>query len=216
MGANALCHRHAAASRTNPPCAPTPRAVRAQRWCGRSASCSSPTATRPPPSGRSPTGQSVSAETVYKTFSGKQGLIKALWDITLAGDDEPVAIMDREQAREVLATEDLATKMWLYAGGVRAIHERVTPLATLLSQSGPEGAAVLATGEQERRVSVHAFVTHLAEREALRPGIDPAHATDACWALTTTAVFSKLTVEAGWDGATYQRWLTDMLTATLL
>ncbi|XUL90147.1 TetR/AcrR family transcriptional regulator [Streptomyces galilaeus] len=158
----------------------------------------------------------VSAETVYKTFSGKQGLIKALWDITLAGDDEPVAIMDREQAREVLATEDLATKMWLYAGGVRAIHERVTPLATLLSQSGPEGAAVLATGEQERRVSVHAFVTHLAEREALRPGIDPAHATDACWALTTTAVFSKLTVEAGWDGATYQRWLTDMLTATLL
>ncbi|MFF1398981.1 TetR/AcrR family transcriptional regulator [Streptomyces sp. NPDC058287] len=158
----------------------------------------------------------VSAETVYKTFSGKQGLIKALWDITLAGDDEPVAMIDREQAREVFAADEPATKMWLFAGCVRAIHERVTPLATLLAEAGPEGAAVLATGEQERRTSVRAFVDHLADRGALRTGTDPVHAADACWALTTTAVFSKLTIEAGWDGAAYQRWLADMLTATLL
>jgi hypothetical protein len=32
----------------------------------------------------------VSAETVYKSFGGKPGMVKALWDITLAGDDEPV------------------------------------------------------------------------------------------------------------------------------
>jgi hypothetical protein len=29
-------------------------------------------------------------------------------------------------------------------------------------------------------------------------------------------VFSKLTAEAGWDGAAYQRRLADMLNATLL
>ncbi|MBF9067108.1 TetR/AcrR family transcriptional regulator [Streptacidiphilus fuscans] len=158
----------------------------------------------------------VSAETVYKTFGGKQGLIKALWDITLAGDDEPVAMLDREQARAVLAADEPATKLWLFAGNVRAIHERVTPLATLLAQAGPEGAAVLATGEQERRVSVRVLVDHLADLGALRPDVDAAHGADACWALTTTAVFAKLTTEADWDGAAYQRWLADMLSATLL
>ncbi|MFD9817972.1 hypothetical protein [Streptomyces violascens] len=60
------------------------------------------------------------------------------------------------------------------------------------------------------------FVAHLADCGALRTGTDPVRAADACWALTTTAVFSKLTIEAGWDGAAYQRWPADMLTATLL
>jgi len=75
---------------------------------------------------------------------------------------------------------------------------------------------VLATGEQERRISVRTFVDHLADCGALRVGIDPAHATDACWALTGTPLFTKLTAEAGWDATTYQQWLADMLTATLL
>jgi AcrR family transcriptional regulator len=33
----------------------------------------------------------VSVETVYKTFGGKPGMVKALWDTTLAGDDERIA-----------------------------------------------------------------------------------------------------------------------------
>ena len=158
----------------------------------------------------------VSAETVYKAFGGKPGLIKALWDATLAGDDEPLAMADREQAREVLAAGEPATKVWLYAGSVRGVHERLAPLAALLAQAGPEGAAVLATAEQERRISARTFVDHLAGCRALRAGVDPARAADACWALTGTPLFTKLTAEAGWDAAAYQRWLAEMLTANLL
>jgi len=158
----------------------------------------------------------VSAETIYKAFGGKEGLIKALWDITLAGDDEPLAMAEREQAREVFAAGEPTMKIWLYAGSVRGVHERLASLATLLAQAGPEAAAVLATGEQERRISVRTFVDHLADCGALRAGADPAHATEACWALTGTQLFTKLTGEAGWDGATYQQWLAEMLTANLV
>src|SRR2546430_12343142 len=52
----------------------------------------------------------VSAETVYKAFGGKPGLVKALWDVTLAGDDEPLAMVEREQAREVFAAADPTRK----------------------------------------------------------------------------------------------------------
>ena len=39
----------------------------------------------------------VSVETVYKAFANKAGLLKAVFDVTLAGDDEPVPMMDREE-----------------------------------------------------------------------------------------------------------------------
>ena len=41
----------------------------------------------------------VSVETVYKAFANKAGLLKAVFDVTLAGDDEPVPMMDREEIR---------------------------------------------------------------------------------------------------------------------
>src|SRR5690242_916070 len=57
----------------------------------------------------------VSAETVYKTFGGKPGMVKALWDVTLAGDDEPVPKGDRAQVQEILGTRELGAKLRLYA-----------------------------------------------------------------------------------------------------
>ena len=53
----------------------------------------------------------VSPETIYKAFGGKPGLMKALWDVTLAGDDEPVAIADRPQMREVRSAGEPAEKL---------------------------------------------------------------------------------------------------------
>ncbi|GIF26814.1 AcrR family transcriptional regulator [Actinoplanes tereljensis] len=55
----------------------------------------------------------VSPELIYKTFGGKAGLLKALWDVTLAGDDEPVAMGERAQLREVWATADPRRKLHL-------------------------------------------------------------------------------------------------------
>src|SRR6202035_3989627 len=68
---------------------------------------------------RSVAGQAgVSPETVYKAFGGKAGLMKALWDVTLAGDDQPVAIADRPQMQEVRSAADPAEKLrrWGWVG----------------------------------------------------------------------------------------------------
>src|SRR6266700_108028 len=77
----------------------------------------------------------VSAETVYKAFGGKPGMVKALWHITLAGDDEPVPMADRPQTREILRTSEPGAKLRLYAAYVRGIHERIAALFTLLTQA---------------------------------------------------------------------------------
>ncbi|SRR5712691_2871502 len=166
---------------------------------------------------RSVAGQAgVSPETIYKTFGGKPGLVKALWDVTLAGDDQPVAIADRPQMQEVQSATDPADKLRLWAGFVRGANQRLAPLYGLLAQAGPEVTQMLATTGQERLTGVRALVTHLADSGLLATGRDPAAAADACWALTGPRLFLDLTTDRGWQPGRYEGWLTRMLIANLL
>jgi AcrR family transcriptional regulator len=158
----------------------------------------------------------VSAETVYKTFGGKPGLVKALWDSTLAGDDEPVPMGDRPEIREILRTVQPGAKLRLYAAFVRGIHERIAPLFTLLTQAGPDVGEVLETGERERLTGVTAFVTHLDETGVLGPSADPAYVADVLWALAGPQMYTQFTAGRGWSADTYEEWLAATLIATLV
>lgn len=158
----------------------------------------------------------VSVETVYKTFGGKPGMVKALWDTTLAGDDEPIPMADRPQMREILRTREPGAMLGLYASFVRGIHQRITPLFTLLTQAGPDVGEVLAVGERERFTGVTAFVAHLDEAGVLSPDADPAYVADALWALAGPQLYTQLTVGRGWSADMYEEWLAVTLTATLL
>ncbi|MCW2876183.1 MAG: putative TetR-family transcriptional regulator [Sphaerisporangium sp.] len=158
----------------------------------------------------------VSPETVYKAFGNKPGLLKALWDVTLAGDDEPLTMAERPALHEVWRTRDPQTKLRLYAGFVHGVHDRLAALFAVLTQAGPEVAQVLTTSEEERLTGVAAFVAHLAHEGILRPDTDQVRTTDACWALTGPHLFTELIIGRGWDADTYQQWLADMLAATLL
>ena len=158
----------------------------------------------------------VSGITVYKVFGGKPGLVKALWDSTLAGDDEPVPMADRPEVQEFLQTAELGAKFRRYAAFVRGIHERIAPLFMLLTQAGPEVAEVLETAEQERFTGVTAFIAHLGQIGALSPDADQARLTDALWALAGPQLYTQLTAGRGWSADAYQEWLADTLTATIL
>ena len=158
----------------------------------------------------------VAAITVYKVFGGKPGLVKALWDITLAGDDEQVPMGDRPQILEVLRTREPVAKFWLYAAFVRGIHERIAPLFTLLTQAGPEVGEVLEVGE--RRAAHRRHRVRRTPRRGRRaqfrtrirlPG-------GRLWALAGPQLYTQLTAGRGWSADMYEESLADPLTATLL
>jgi hypothetical protein len=153
---------------------------------------------------------------VYKAFGGKPGMVKDLWDITLAGDDEPVPMADRPQAQEIRRTGELSAKLRLYAAYVRGIHERIATLFALLTQAGPDVGEILEISERERLTGVTTFVTHLDETGALGPEADVAHLADAVWALAGPQLYTQLTAGRGWSADTYEKWLADTLTATLV
>ncbi|MFD7729063.1 TetR/AcrR family transcriptional regulator [Kitasatospora phosalacinea] len=157
----------------------------------------------------------VSPETLYKAFGGKPGLLKALWDVTLAGDDEPLAMAQRPQLQAVLAARDTHAKLRLYAAFVRGVHERLADLAALLAQAGPDGSQVLTVSEEERMTGVSAFVAHLADTGVLSADADAARLADSWWALTGPHLYTQLTAGRGWNTDAYEDWLTGMLLSDL-
>ena len=57
----------------------------------------------------------VSVETIYKAFANKAGLLKAVFDVSVAGDDDPVPMAERDVIGQIIAEPDAATKLRLYA-----------------------------------------------------------------------------------------------------
>jgi AcrR family transcriptional regulator len=157
----------------------------------------------------------VSAELVYKAFGSKPGLVKAVYDTVLAGDDEPVPIGQRPAVQRIWVTANPAEKVRGYAQFVADLNLRLGALAAVLAEADPEVAQVRAVTEEERLTGLRAFTAHLAA-EGLLAGADTERAADECWVLTSLPVFAQLTVARGWSAGAYRDWLARMLGAVLL
>jgi len=158
----------------------------------------------------------VSTEMIYKNFGDKKQLMKCLYDVTTAGDDEPEPIGLRPAMQRVLATADPYQRLTLYAEFVRTYQERLNALLHLLAEADPEMAEIRATVEGERLTGLRAFVGHLADEGQLRGDVTRNAGADACWVLTSPQVFMQLTQIRNWSAVDYERWLTDLMAATLL
>src|SRR5690349_24919447 len=81
----------------------------------------------------------VSVQTVYNVVGGKPALLKAVYDVVLAGDDAPVPIGERPEFRAVVEAESGRECLARYSALGRALGERVTPLLTVLLAQAAAG-----------------------------------------------------------------------------
>jgi AcrR family transcriptional regulator len=161
----------------------------------------------------------VSVETVYKTFRTKAALIKDVYDVTLAGDDEPIPMIDRPEHQAVFAASNPRDKLARYAVAARRIGERVGPLLAKLLAGARGGDPDLLqfheTINQERMAGARSIVHHLAATGGLRIDLDPDRATDIVWTLISPEVYELLVVDRGWSPDEYEQWLAQTLTDAL-
>ena len=161
----------------------------------------------------------VSAETVYKTFRTKAALIKDVYDVTLAGDDEPIPMIDRPEIQAVIAATNPRDKLARYAAAARQIGERVGPLlAKLLAAArggDPELTHFRTTINSERLVGAGIMVSHLASTGGLRTDVEPDRARDIVWTLIAPEVYELLVIDRGWSPHEYEQWLARALADAL-
>ncbi|GAA3293322.1 TetR/AcrR family transcriptional regulator [Dactylosporangium vinaceum] len=161
----------------------------------------------------------VSVETVQKAFRTKAVLLKEAYDVTLAGDDEPIAMIDRPEIQAVLAATTPREKLARYATFARVVGERTGPLLSRLlagSHSGdPDLADFRDTVNRERLLGVTGIVGHLAGVGGLRAGLPPERARDITWALISPELYELFVIDRGWTSEQYEQWLAQALVDAL-
>lgn len=156
----------------------------------------------------------VSVPTVELLFGTKARLLKAAIDVAIAGDAEPVAVLDRGWARTAArATDDeqllavitdvLAAAQQRSAGLVLAVFEGARTDAELAEQS----TALV----QQRAGTAAWIVERLADLGPLRADISRQEVVDTVWLLMDPAVFERLTRHRLWSVEQYRRWVADAI-----
>jgi AcrR family transcriptional regulator len=161
----------------------------------------------------------VPPATVYRLFSSKPGILKALLDISIAGDDQAVALQDRPHVRALLADRDPRNQLSGFAGITRGIMSRAEPVHRILvsaAGSDPDAAALLAEQTRQRRQGQARIARSLARAGALRPKLRERDAADIIHALMSPEVYRLLVCDRGWPPERYEQWLKEILIDQLL
>lgn len=161
----------------------------------------------------------VPPATVYRLFSSKVGILKAVLDVAIAGDDEDVAIADRAPARSALSAVDPVARVAGYVGVAVSINERSAAIYRILvgaAAADAEAAELLDRLHEQRRRGQSGLLRSLAADHALRSGVSRREAADIVHAFMSPEMFRLLVIDRGWSANRYAVWLTTVLVAQLL
>ena len=161
----------------------------------------------------------VAPATVYRLFGGKVGIVMAVLDVAIAGDEASTPVAARPAVRAAVAAtrgEDVITG---FVGVTAAINGRIAALYRVLTQAADadgEARSLLETLNAQRGRGQALLVDALVSGHVLRSGLAAERAADVVHALMSPELFRSLVGERGWTPDAYADWLTRTLCDQLL
>jgi AcrR family transcriptional regulator len=161
----------------------------------------------------------VATKTVYLAFESKGGVLRALWNLLLRGeqDDRPVA--EQEWYRAVLEEPDPERQLRLNARNSAQGKQRISSILEVIrsaASADPEIDALWQRIQSDYRANQRAIVERLAQRKALSPGLDLERAADVLWTINNPNTWQLLVVQRGWTPEEYEQWSGDAACRELL
>jgi AcrR family transcriptional regulator len=161
----------------------------------------------------------VAIETVYAIFGNKRAILSRLVDVSVGGDETPVALLDRPGPQATLHEPDQRRQVRLFAHDIREIMERMSPIFEMLriaAKTEPDIAILLKRLLQERLEGMTFFIHAIRNNGPLRHGLDELSAAETAWAVSSAEMYRLLTIDRAWSGDQYEHWLGDTLITLLL
>ena len=161
----------------------------------------------------------VSVQTVYNAFGNKPRLAKAVFDVAIAGDDQPVPMLQRASLGRVRDAPDARTRLRLYGEFLAEVAPRHVPVQLVIrdaAASDPEARVVWAELQAERLKGMTMFARALHDDGHLRPGVSANEARDVLWTCNSAELFQLLVLERGWPPKRYGRWVAEVLISALI
>jgi AcrR family transcriptional regulator len=161
----------------------------------------------------------VSLKTVYLPFSTKSGLLRALWDLGLKGEEGDRPVVQHEWFREVMEERDPVRKLQLNARNSRAAKTRIGQMFKIIrgaSEIDADCGALWQLIQSDFHTNQRTIVDSIHRRRGLRRGLGVERGTDMLWTLNHPDVWILLVGERGWSPQAYETWLAQTSCAQLL
>lgn len=159
----------------------------------------------------------VSVDTIYKTFGGKAGLVRAICEEGLAGEG-PIHAEVRSDALHATESDPRAI---IRGWGQLAteVAPRVAPLLLLLREAEaaePELSGVRAEMDAQRLERMTHNARSLAAGGHLRPDLTVDAAGEIAWIYSSQELYELLVITRGWSLERFGTFIADALIAALL
>jgi AcrR family transcriptional regulator len=159
----------------------------------------------------------VSADTIYKSFGGKPGLVRAIHQRALQGDGPVPA----ERRSDAIQAQERDPRKIIEAWGAftTEIAPRVAPILLLVRAAASADAEMQLLleeldGQRLRRMTDNARRLHDAGH--LRPGVTLAHAADVLWTYSSPELYELLVVRRGMPLRQYGHFIASAMIHALL
>src|SRR5215472_15480327 len=160
----------------------------------------------------------VSAESVYKGFGTKAALAKAVFDLVIAGDDEPVPVAERPAVQAVRDEPDVRRKIAMFVAGLAERQARSAGVQILIREGrhvDDSLAPVWAKLNDEGLAGMTVLGRHLLQTGQLHDGIDLEEVRDVLWNYLAIDTYERLVLTQGWPLERYSRWLAHAITSAI-
>jgi AcrR family transcriptional regulator len=159
----------------------------------------------------------VSVDTIYKTFGGKPGLVRAICQEALAGAG-PVPAEERSDAMQAAETDP---RRIIRGWGTLTteVAPRVVPILLLVrdaAASDPEMASLQVELDEQRLQRMTANARRLAAAGHLREDVPVDLAGEILWTYSAAALYELLVLRRGWPLDRYGAFIADAMIAALL
>jgi TetR/AcrR family transcriptional regulator of autoinduction and epiphytic fitness len=158
----------------------------------------------------------VAVQTVYAVFGSKRQLLSDLVDVTLAGDDERVAMADRSFVADIRALTGLRARLTRYARHLTETHARQVQVMLALAGAAtadPDAAAIWRKNLDERYRGMTMLAADLVSTGEVL--ISPERAADVLWLAQDIRNYDWLVRERGWPVERFEKWFVDGVAAVL-
>ena len=162
----------------------------------------------------------VSRKTVFTSVGGKVALLKLAYDYAMAGDDEPIPMIEREGLQSIIAEPDPDQQMRMFAEFVTGMDERISTLWLALrgaAEVDDEARELYTRWDRQRLDGMRTGPVHdLLAKQAIRSDLTPEEAAAIFWILTDPALYHQLVVQAGWARDRFRAWLHEAFQTQIL
>ena len=160
----------------------------------------------------------VSAPTVYAAGT-KASLLKSCVDVALAGDVEPVAVLDRPLAQWVYEADDPRELVSRYAVMMGELGSRAAPIYDVVvraADADPQIAELLGDLERQRLRASTILAEAIEARGGLPAGRTVEEARDIIWVCNAPELYVTLTRKRRWSKRRYVSWSRNALLQLVL